>query len=61
MNEAQKAGVIQFYDTHPINETEILNKLARKGTNLETLTEAELKEFDQDHYAGAEADRKSVV
>jgi sarcosine/dimethylglycine N-methyltransferase len=55
MNEAQQAGIIRFYDTHPINETEILSKLAAKGTNLETLTEEELKEFDQDHYSGAEA------
>jgi ubiquinone/menaquinone biosynthesis C-methylase UbiE len=48
----QKAGVIQFYDTHPINEDEILAKLAARGTNLDTLTEDELKDFDQDHYGG---------
>ena len=55
MNEAQKAGVIQFYDTHPINEHEILGKLAARGANLSALTEDELKDFDQDHYGGFEA------
>ena len=50
----QKAGVIQFYDTHPINEDEILAKLAARGTNLDTLTEDELKDFDQDHYGGVQ-------
>jgi hypothetical protein len=49
------AGVVEFYDTHPINEHEILNKLAAKGIALEGLTENELKEFDQDHYGGFEA------
>jgi sarcosine/dimethylglycine N-methyltransferase len=48
-------GVIDFYDTHPINEHEILNKLAAKGIPLDGLTENELKEFDQDHYGGFEA------
>ena len=55
MNDTHQAGVIRFYDTHPINETEILSKLAKRGTNVETLTEEELKEFDQDHYGGFEA------
>ena len=52
MRTAQKAGIIQFYDTHPINEDEILLKLAARGVRLDTLTEDELKEFDQDHYGG---------
>lgn len=52
MSAVQKAGVIQFYDTHPINEDEILGKLAARGTDLDTLTEDELKDFDQDHYGG---------
>ena len=50
----QKVGVIRFYDTHPINEDEILAKLAARGTNLDTLTEDELKDFDQDHYGGVQ-------
>jgi SAM-dependent methyltransferase len=52
MSLVQKAGVIQFYDTHPMNEDEILAKLSARGTNLDTLTEDELKDFDQDHYGG---------
>jgi len=52
MSADQKAGVIQFFDTHPINEDEILAKLAARGINLDTLTEDELKDFDQDHYGG---------
>ena len=53
MSADQKAGVIHFYDTHPINEDEILAKLSARGTSLDTLTEDELKDFDQDHYGGA--------
>ena len=52
MSADQKAGVIHFYDTHPINEDEILAKLSARGTSLDTLTEDELKDFDQDHYGG---------
>ena len=52
MSADQKAGVIQFYDTHPINEDEILAKLSARRINLDTLTEDELKDFDQDHYGG---------
>jgi ubiquinone/menaquinone biosynthesis C-methylase UbiE len=65
MSAVQKAGVIQFYDTHPINEDEILGKLAARGINLHTLTEDELKDFDQDHYGGVHvvdvlADRAAI-
>ena len=52
MSATQKAGVIHFYDTHPINEDEILAKLSARHTNLDTLTEDDLKDFDQDHYGG---------
>jgi sarcosine/dimethylglycine N-methyltransferase len=52
MSADQKAGVVQFYDTHPINEDEILSKLSARGANLDALTEEELKDFDQDHYGG---------
>jgi sarcosine/dimethylglycine N-methyltransferase len=55
MQEVQRSGVIGFYDTHPINEDEILAKLAAKGKNLDALTQADLCEFDQDHYGGVEA------
>ena len=52
MSDSQKAGVISFYDTHPINEDEILAKLAARGDDLAALTEDALKDFDQDHYGG---------
>jgi len=52
MNDTQKAGVIRFYDTHPINEDEILAKLAARGDDLDHLTQAQLADFDQDHYGG---------
>ena len=55
MTEVPRSSVIGFYDTHPINEEEILTKLRAKGLDLDALTEAELCEFDQDHYGGLEA------
>jgi ubiquinone/menaquinone biosynthesis C-methylase UbiE len=48
-------GVVAFYDTHPINEHEILRKLVAKGVDPDACTEDDLKEFDQDHYGGFEA------
>jgi sarcosine/dimethylglycine N-methyltransferase len=48
----QKTGVIQFYDTHPINEDEILAKLRARGDDPDKLTQDQLKDFDQDHYGG---------
>ena len=55
MCDVPRSSVIGFYDTHPINEEEILTKLRAKPVDLEALTEAELCEFDQDHYGGLEA------
>jgi ubiquinone/menaquinone biosynthesis C-methylase UbiE len=55
MTDVSRASVIGFYDTHPINEDEILAKLRAKGLALDGLTEAELCEFDQDHYGGLDA------
>ena len=54
MGADHKAGVIGFYDTHPINEEEILAKLTARGDHLDALTEDILKDFDQDHYGGIE-------
>ena len=53
--DAQKLGVIRFFDTHPINEEEILAKVAARGATPASLTESDLKEFDQDHYGGTDA------
>jgi ubiquinone/menaquinone biosynthesis C-methylase UbiE len=55
MQNAHQSGVISFYDTHPINEDEILAKLAAHGISLDSLSEDDLKDFDQDHYGGTGA------
>jgi sarcosine/dimethylglycine N-methyltransferase len=47
--------VIHFYETHPINEYEILEKLRAGGVDLDALTEEILKDYDQDHFGGLEA------
>ena len=65
MNDAKKSGVIAFYERHPINEDEILAKVAARGANPDALTEDDLKDFDQDHYGGvavleALADRAGI-
>ena len=51
-NASHAARVIHYYDTHPINEHEILAKVAAKGLSLDALTAETLKDFDQDHYDG---------
>jgi sarcosine/dimethylglycine N-methyltransferase len=48
-------AVIRFYETHPINEYEILEKLRADGIDLATLSEEVLKDYDQDHFGGLEA------
>ena len=45
-------AVVTYYDTHPINEHQILEKLALDGHGLDGLTEAVLQNYDQDHYGG---------
>jgi ubiquinone/menaquinone biosynthesis C-methylase UbiE len=50
-----RADVVQFYATHPINEAQILHALAAKGVALAGLTEEILKDHDQDHFGGVEA------
>lgn len=52
---ANRAAVVQFYDNHPINETQILGALAARGVATEAISEDHLKEFDQDHYGGIAA------
>lgn len=44
--------VVTYYDTHPINEQQILEKLERDGIALDGLTEHDLQAYDQDHYGG---------
>jgi SAM-dependent methyltransferase len=55
MSAAHAAAVVRFYDSHPINEDEILARLAARGDDLDALTEDGLKDFDQDHYGGVAA------
>jgi sarcosine/dimethylglycine N-methyltransferase len=48
-------AVVRFYETHPINEYGILEKLRADGIELEKLTEETLQKYDQDHFGGVEA------
>lgn len=54
-NEAITNAVTQFYDTHPINEDQILHALRQSGTDLASLTQDNLSPHDQDHYGGIDA------
>lgn len=55
------SSVVTYYDTHPINEEQILHALKAKGVSLDNLTEEELKDHDQDHYGGLQATDVLVV
>lgn len=44
-----------FYDEHPINETEILEKLSADGLDTDALRPEDLTRYDQDHYGGTDA------
>ena len=52
---SENSPLIHYYDTHPINEQEIYAKLKARGDDLNGLTQAQLKDFDQDHYGGTDA------
>ena len=54
MQQLQR-DVIDFYDTHPINEEEILAKLRQRGIDPMAATVEDLATFDQDHYGGIDA------
>ena len=53
--ENTRAAVVHFYETHPINEAQILHALEARGVALPDLTEDILKDHDQDHFGGVEA------
>jgi sarcosine/dimethylglycine N-methyltransferase len=55
------ADVIAFYDTHPINEEQVLRALAARGLDPERLTQAELSAHDQDHFGGLEANEALIA
>jgi len=46
---------VAFYDAHPINEEQILHALAARGVPLDRLDQEILKDHDQDHFGGTEA------
>ena len=47
--------VAAWYDVHPINEQQILEKLARDRVDVTALSEDILQNYDQDHFGGTEA------
>jgi sarcosine/dimethylglycine N-methyltransferase len=53
--QEQLRSVIRFYETHPINEYEILEKLRADGIDQGALTEEILMDYDQDHFGGLQA------
>ncbi|MCB1501917.1 MAG: methyltransferase domain-containing protein [Bauldia sp.] len=52
---ATTGAVLAFYDTHPINERQILEKLRQDGHDPAHVTEDVLKHYDQDHFGGVAA------
>lgn len=55
MTDKRIETVTEFYETHPINEQQILEKLRDGGFDLANITEDILQDFDQDHYGGVAA------
>ena len=49
------SSVVTYYDTHPINEEQILRALRAGNVDLDSLTEEILKDHDQDHFGGLQA------
>jgi len=48
-------ALTHFYDTHPLNEDSIREKVQVQGASGATLTEDTFQAYDQDHYGGVEA------
>jgi ubiquinone/menaquinone biosynthesis C-methylase UbiE len=47
--------VTEFYDTHPISERQVLDKLVQDGFDLSSLDQGILQDYDQDHFGGLAA------
>jgi sarcosine/dimethylglycine N-methyltransferase len=47
--------VTRFYDTHPINEEQIVHALRARGIAMDSVTQEILRDHDQDHFGGVEA------
>ena len=54
-NTAHSKLVNVFYDTHPISESQVLDKLAQNGADTSNLTVELLQQHDQDHFGGLTA------
>jgi sarcosine/dimethylglycine N-methyltransferase len=54
-NDPRIGAVVDFFDMHPINEQQIIEKLQRDGFDPNAVTEDILQNYDQDHYGGVEA------
>ena len=54
-HDSHFSNVVDFYNNHPINEQQIVDKLAEQGIDLDNLTEDILQQHDMDHYGGVEA------
>jgi sarcosine/dimethylglycine N-methyltransferase len=50
-----RRAVVQFYDSHPINESQILAAVRRLGKDPRALVPEDLYDWDQDHYGGLAA------
>ncbi len=48
-------AVTEFYETHPISEQQIIDKLQMDGVDPALVTEDILQDYDQDHYGGVAA------
>ena len=47
--------VTEFYDTHPISERQVLDKVVQDGFDLSSLDQGILQDYDQDHFGGLAA------
>ena len=47
--------VTEFYDTHPISERQVLDKLVQDCFDLSSLDQGILQDYDQDHFGGLAA------
>lgn len=52
---AATGAVLAFYDAHPINERQIVDKLRQDGHDPARVGEDVLKDYDQDHFGGVAA------
>jgi cyclopropane fatty-acyl-phospholipid synthase-like methyltransferase len=51
-NNAHIELVTEFYNTHPISERQVLDKLVQDGFELSSLDQGILQDYDQDHFGG---------